>query len=371
MKLFKKLLAMGLCAALVLSMVGCHKKNETALTIDGVKITSALYLSALFECDTEARTKVDESKKSSSSSSSAAATSSETDYLAEKIDGQDYADYVKAQALQRCKEYAFYQKMIDGGKLKLTDEEISQANSTADYYWSYYSSYYEPNGVSKETYKKALLYSYYSNAYFKSIYGAGGEKEVDSATISKTLDEKYVLADVLTKTYEDGATDSTKAALKKTFEGYVTRLKKGEAFKKIYEEVNGAVTADASEGTEKPQDSLAQTLGASDTSNASEDFDTVKAMKLGEVKLIENTSGLTIYVRKDILADKYYLNTMTDSVLYLLKQEEFEKTVKEKTANLKVEENGFAMGQLKVKNLEYPSQQQGTTDAAATTTTEQ
>ena len=67
MKLFKKLLAMGLCAALVLSMVGCHKKNETALTIDGVKITSALYLSALFECDTEARTKVDESKKSSSS----------------------------------------------------------------------------------------------------------------------------------------------------------------------------------------------------------------------------------------------------------------------------------------------------------------
>ena len=179
------------------------------------------------------------------------------------------------------------------------------------------------------------------------------------------------MADVLTKTYEDGATDSTKAALKKTFEGYVTRLKKGEAFKKIYEEVNGAVTADTSEGTEKPQDSLAQTLGASDTSNASEDFDTVKAMKLGEVKLIENTYGLTIYVRKDILADKYYLNTMTDSVLYLLKQEEFEKTVKEKTANLKVEENGFAMGQLKVKNLEYPSQQQGTTDAAATTTTEQ
>ena len=58
-------------------------------------------------------------------------------------------------------------------------------------------------------------------------------------------------------------------------------------------------------------------------------------------------------------------------MLYLLKQEEFEKTVKEKTANLKVEENGFAMGQLKVKNLEYPSQQQGTTDAAATTTTEQ
>ena len=71
MKLFKKLLAMGLCAVLVLSMVGCHKKNETALTIDGVKITSALYLSALFECDTEARTKVDESKKSSSSSAAA------------------------------------------------------------------------------------------------------------------------------------------------------------------------------------------------------------------------------------------------------------------------------------------------------------
>lgn len=365
MKFFKKVLAMGLCAALTLSMVGCHQKNETALTINGINISSALYLSALFECDNEARAKVDETKQSSSSSS-AAATSSETDYLSEKIDGQDYSDYVKAQALQRCKEYAFYQKMIDEGKLKLSDEEATQAASTADYYWSYYSSYYEPNGVSKETYKKALLYSYYSNAYFKSIYGEGGEKAVDSATISKTLDEKYVLANVLTKTYDSDAADSTKAALKKTFEGYVTRLQKGESFKTVYEEVNGAGDSNTAEGTEKPQDALAQTLGASDTGNASEDFDTVKAMKLGEVKLIENSTGLTIYVRKDILADKYYLNTMTDSVLYLLKQDEFEKTVKEQTADLTVEEHGFAMRRLKVKNLEYPSQQQGTADSGTT-----
>lgn len=351
MKFFKKMLALTACASMVLTMSACHEKNETALTIDGIKITSALYASALFECDSEARSKVDEANSSSTSSD----TSSETDYYSEQIDGVNYVDYVKQQAIQRCKEYAFLQKMIDAGTLKLTDEEAAEAKTAAEYYWSYYSSYYEPNGVAESTYTKTLTYSYYSNAYFMSLYDEGGEKAVDSATISKTLNEKFVLVNVLTKTYDDDATDSTKAALKTTFQGYVDRLNKGESFKTIYEEVNGTTEeSTTTTETEQPQDSLAQVLGDEDTDYANDDFDVVKEMAVGDVKLIETTSGLTIYVRKDISADKYYLNNMHDSILYLLKQEEFENNLKEQTDALKVEENSFATNRFKVKKLVYP-----------------
>lgn len=376
MKVFKKLIAVVCALTLVATLTACHKKDEVALTIDGVNITSALYLNALLESDMEARSKVDEQLASSEESEQTA----EVDYFAQKIDGKNFETYVKSEAINRCRQYAFYQKLIDAKTITLTDDEIAEAKSYADMYWSYYgyNTVFEANGISLDTYKKAFVYTYYANENFMRIYGKDGEKAVDAETIKKTMGEKYILVHTLTKTYDENAKDEDKAAARDSYQKYITRLEKGEDFKTIYEELNPTekdeteidlseledtsssdAQTDGPEG-DKPLDEYATIIGDEDTNNyASDDFKTVDAMKVGEVKLVENSdkTGFTVYQKLDINADPYYLKTLNDAILVVLKQEEYDKMVEEEAAKLTVEEHKFALNRFKVKNIKYPTAQ--------------
>ena len=70
MKALKKLLALTLAIFMILSVAACHPKDEVAITVGDVEITSALYMYALLEADSAARSKVDSEIAASSSSSS-------------------------------------------------------------------------------------------------------------------------------------------------------------------------------------------------------------------------------------------------------------------------------------------------------------
>lgn len=368
MKIFKKFVAVLGMISILLSLTACHKKDEIALSVDGVDITSALYMNALIECDLEARQRIDEENESSTG---------DIDYFAQKLDNMTYTDYVKSKAIDRCKEYAFYQKQADKKVISLTDEEKSEAEYYATTYWSYYgyNTLFEPNGVSLETYKKANVYTYYSNKYFMYLYDEGGSKEVSKDDIKKTMNDKYILVYALSETYDEDATDEEKSTLKNKYQAYADRLAKGEDFAVIYEEINGkeddTTGIDVSEletGSEseksdgettenlKPKDDKATIIGDEDTNYSSSDYDTVDEMKVGEVKLIENEdkTGFTVYKKLDINSDEYYLTQLKDEILYTLKQKEFDTLISSETDLLKAEENKYAINRFKVKKIVYP-----------------
>lgn len=364
MKIFKKIVSAALTVAMLLTLSACHGKDEVAVTIDGRDIKSALYLNALIDCDSEARSRVDEetaAETEKNETSEESETSEETDYYSKTLDGLSFAEYVKTKAIERCKEYVFYQKLVDDKVISLTDDEKSEAEYSAEYYWTNYgySYLYEANGVSLETYKNAFLYSYYSNAYFKSLYGEGGEKEVAKKDIKAHMLDNYALAYTLSATYEDDSTDEEKEALKTKLEGYAKRLKDGEEFEKIYMEFNGLTEKDHTH-TEKedgPKDEHATLLADKDSDSqfASEDFDEVYEMKVGNTKIIESEdgTGLTLYMRLDINSDAYYLTYLTDTILYELKEKEFDDFVAGKTEKYTVEENGFAINRFDVEDIDY------------------
>ena len=364
MKIFKKIVSAALTVAMLLTLSACHGKDEVAVTIDGRDIKSALYLNALIDCDSEARSRVDEetaAETEKNETSEESETSEETDYYSKTLDGLSFAEYVKTKAIERCKEYVFYQKLVDDKVISLTDDEKSEAEYSAEYYWTNYgySYLYEANGVSLETYKNAFLYSYYSNAYFKSLYGEGGEKEVAKKDIKAHMLDNYALAYTLSATYEDDSTDEEKEALKTKLEGYAKRLKDGEEFEKIYMEFNGLTEKDHTH-TEKedgPKDEHATLLADKDSDSqfASEDFDEVYEMKVGNTKIIESEdgTGLTLYMRLDINSDAYYLTYLTDTILYELKEKEFDDFVAGKTEKYTVEENGFAIDRFDVEDIDY------------------
>ena len=78
-------------------------------------------------------------------------------------------------------------------------------------------------------------------------------------------------------------------------------------------------------------------------------------MKVGNTKIIESEdgTGLTLYMRLDINSDSYYLTYLTDTILYELKEEEFDDFVSGKTEKYTVEENSFAINRFDVEDIDY------------------
>jgi len=381
MKTLKKVLAMCLAVILVLSFAGCHQKNEVAVKAGDDTFTSAFYMCALINADMAARTKIDEAKaaekESTTSSATSSTTSTATDYFAEKIDGKDYETYVKDAALQTLRRFTYVKRMCDENKLTISDQEKNNSFTMTEYYWNYYgyASLFEANGVSLNTYKEYTLYGLYEEKYFNFIYGEGGDKAVSETDIKNFLYGNYAIADILSASVAS-KTDSEKALVQTDFEKYKTRLENGETFEKIYKEYNNikedtttsttssaasSATASTTSGSEEnktltPKDSYAQVVGNEETSYSSKQYETIKAMKTGEVKFVKDDENgyYYLFVKGDITTDPYYLENLKSTVLNDMKFEEFDAAVKVETAKVELTTVAFAINQFKVKKIKYP-----------------
>lgn len=370
MKMMKKLIAVLLIAVMALSFCACHKKDEIAVKIGDVEFTSAYYMCALVNADSEAQSKVQESLSEEESQST------DIDYYSKKIDDTDYVTWVKNRALESLKEIAAYKTLCKDNKVTLPAEEQTYIDQYVEYYWSNYgyAALFEPNGVSKATFAKYTADASYSSLYFDHLYAKDGKKEISAEEMNKAIADNFVLADSISTTFtnDEGKemTEDEIKSLKEKFNGYVTALKDGtKTFEAVYHEFNGTKesddtanetttenTNDSAEEKVKPINRHASVLGAEETDYANGDYKTVKDMAVGEVKLIEvkDNGGLKIYIKRDLAADKYYTEQIDSSVRHFLKDDEFEKTIADYVKELETEVNNYAVNQFKVKKIVYP-----------------
>ncbi|MBR3593253.1 MAG: hypothetical protein IKL44_01125 [Clostridia bacterium] len=379
MNILKKVAALLLVGIMVFSFAACHEKDETAVTVKyGDKtetFTSAMYLCALMNADSEASSKVQEILADKD-----VKNEDITDKLfySQKIDNKDYYTWVKDRAKELITEYAAYKFLCADAKVEPDKDDVASIESYVDYYWNYgYSSLFEPNGVSYDTYKHMSMNAAYNQAYFNSLYAEGGTKAVAESEILKTMDEKFVIANVIEVSTAD-LKDDKKAEAKKKLEGYAARLKKGTKFEVIYKEHNNikddatsskvsstasasSVVSDTSSGAtsseaEKeltPKDAYASLLGAEGTDYETSYFKTVKDMKVGAVQVIEDKENklYVLVVRGDMMGDEYWTENMTPAVLQMLKGDEFDKAVAEFVKKLEVKIDKDAVKPFDVKDL--------------------
>ena len=372
MKNFKGMTALILVLLMVLSFAGCHKKNEIAVTIGDVEFTSAYYMCALINADSEAKSKVQEalSEKEGEEESTDTSTQEDIDYYAEKIDDKDFVTWVEDKAMDTLKEIAAYKTLCKEAKVEPKEEDIQNAEYYASMYWSSYgySAYFEPNGVGQATYTSYMTDSYYAESYFEHLYGEDGEKAIASDEVLEKMYNNFLIADVLDATFTSEDTDDTKAALKTKLEGYVTDLKDGKkTFEQVYNEYNGITeeteteetTEETTEESDEPQpkDELATILGAKDTAYESDQYDTVKEMKVGDIKLIEleDQSGYKLVIKQDIKADEYYADNLDMITRHLIADEEYKDYIADYAKKLNTDVNNYAVKQFKVKNIIEPS----------------
>ena len=365
MKILKKIIALTLCALMLLSFSGCHKKNELAVTVGDVEFTSAYYMCALINADMEARSLVE---------AEATANQKEKgiDYYSTQLDDKDYVDWVEEKTFENLKAIAAYKILCKENKIELAEEEKTYNEQYADFYWTNYgyASLYEANGVSKETFIKYLSDSAYASLYFDHLYGKGGAKEVPADEINKTMSERFILVDNIGATFnkDDGTqmTNDEIAALKTKFQDYATAIQKGtKTFEQVYHEHNGTKesedTANDTSDTDalKPINRHALIIGDKDSGYESDDFETVKAMALNEAKYTEvkDNGGVNVYVKRDLAADKYYIEQLDSTIRHLLKDEEYNKEIEEYAKKLELKKVDYAVKQFKVKKIVYPETQ--------------
>ena len=355
MKNIKRVFALALVLVTALAVAACHPKNEVAVKIGDFEFTSAYYMCALINADSEAKSKVQEGLSEDESSE-------DVDYYSKKIDDKDFVTWVEDTAMDSLKEIAAYKTLCKENKLEISEEDAANAESYASYYWSSYgySSYFEPNGVGQSTYTQYMKDSYYSSLYFEHLYGKEGEKEIAADTVKTKMYENFIIADLIQASFSSKSDDEI-TELKEKLNGYLTDLQKGKkTFEEVYKEYNGT-TEETEEETEsdepQPKDKYASILGAEDTVYASDQYEAVKAMATGEVKLIEldDNAGLVLAVKQDITADSYYLDTLDMTTRHLIADEEFEKDIKEYAAKMDCDVNNYAVKQFKVKKIKEPS----------------
>lgn len=404
MTMLKRVAAVLLALATLLTFAACRTKDEAAFTFsngtDNVKIKTALYMCYLIDAtgdfQSEYDTQAAETTEASEETTTAAATT--VDYQKATVkdeDGNavDYVDWVKAKAKEYCAEHAYYELEFDRLGLEINDETAEALDYYASYYWDQYSlaTYYEPNGVTYNTYLE-----YYTNSNYKKYavydfyYGEKSEDttETDSDVseeikalegslrpaddkITKALKENFVLVDHVSISFsytdEDSGetvdlTDDEKADAMDTLKKYADRINAGESFADIYEEYcdeNGIEPSETSLDDSvdaTPLDKYSTVLKSADANNgtASDNYDLAAECEVGKAVVKEEDSAYHLFYRFDITKDPYYSEYCKDAAIEVLCLDEFESNSADKAAELDCNVNSSAIRYYSPKKIVEP-----------------
>ena len=114
MNCFKKAIAAVSVMLIALTAAACHPKDEVAVTVGDVKFTSAYYMCALINADSQAKSKVKESLSDDESST-------DVDYYSKKVEDKDFVKWVEDTALDTLKKIAAYKTLCKENKLEIPE----------------------------------------------------------------------------------------------------------------------------------------------------------------------------------------------------------------------------------------------------------
>ena len=372
MNIIKKIVAVVLVLVFTLTVAGCHQKDEIAVTIGDHEFTSAYYMCALINAYSDGQTVVYEGL--SDKEKDKVNSGEQIDYLSKKINDKKFEEWVKDRAIEILKEVAYIKDMCKENKVVLDEDTQATSEYYASAIWQTISTYFEPNGVSKDTFTKyfvdgassdltdyVLYYSIglstpndYEELYFQHLYGEDGEKEISAKDVKKELYENYLIADVIEVTFENNESDEERAKIKKQLKSYKKKLESGDmTFEEVYADYYAEKDHEHEETEDGPKDPHAQIIDS-----GSSYYSDLKKMKTDEVKFIadEYDTSYALVVKKNIKSDKYYLKTLDMSIRHTLKDAEFNTSFTEAAKKLKADINDYATDRFEVEDIILPEQ---------------
>lgn len=359
MKAIKKITALMLALAMILSLSGCYNKDLTWAAKDGDNTAAiGIYLYYLYVAYDNAADLVD----------------SDTEVLKATIDGESAETWIRNKAMNYLQSYLWVNDKIKEYNLDLTEDEKTSAEQTTSYLISYYMTGFDDLGISQDSFNKA--YSEY-NIMFKKLfdyyYNEGGEFAIDKDELKESfVKDKYsfqYMYGSLTTTDDDGNTtdisDEEKEALTADFESYKKKVETGyQTLEYCSQEYQIEINSDSA-----PYVSVDSTDFVGE-SYPNELVAAVKEMDNNTLKLFEADGKLVLLQKNDINTafDTAYASSSDRlSMMLDLKSDEFNSYILEQAAAEKsdIEINEAAIKSCKLKSLVTDSNKNGSSSASS------
>lgn len=362
MSIFKKIALMAFSLSVIFSFSACAD-TSWALKANGENINAGIYIYYTILAYNQAQSKLDAaaSANSSSSSSSSSAkttqTTAETKFFEASIDGKDVKTWIKDTATESVEDFIAVEKKFDELGLSLSDEQKNAINQALDYSWSQNSKFFEKNGIGKDSLKQIIRNNYKRDMVFDSYYAKGGSEEVPQDEINKYYNENNARVKYIAIQLKDGEGNLFKSADKaKAMEmakDYQSRATK-ENFDDLIKEYNdyyAKVVAEAKKDSSSSSSSSSSESSSSSTSSETEEKDPYanehilqkggsipskdvcneifEKCKVGETTIIEDDEVYYVVQRLDLLERTDLLESNYESILYELKEDDFNQKMKE------------------------------------------
>ena len=263
-----------------------------------------------------------------------------------ELDGMPVSDWMVQRAEKSVREYYAVQNKMRELGLSLSQSDVDSALASAASAVQATPEFYKKNGIAESSLALMLQNEYAVHQLFHALYEEGGEFEVGQEELKSYFDQKYSKIKMMyflkadeSDLSEEEAADSEQAAklveeknqaLRQKAEGYLTRLKAGEAIEDLHTEYEKEVAKESVEGTDdavpeveptKPGD-LDMIVSESQSSYYGEPlvraaFDTA----LGDAVLTEDDHFFFLVQRVDILEDPADLEKYEESLLHEMRYE--------------------------------------------------
>lgn len=340
----KKWIALLLGAVMAVGMTGCVGNLYTKVaTIDGMEISSGMYLMLQHAVYAEARGLVEDQSKS---------------VFKQKIDGQSAADWIKKKTEVACLEYVAVQRLSREARLIQT-EEAQEFVNTATSSWSSIAQYYADNGIAYDSYLRYLNNEQTRAQLLQHLYAEGGALAVPDEELRAEYEEEYARIETYSIFFTTSDGDDRKDQVQQVVDEAVAAGNSGDlAFEKMVEEYGAKAYAltDREFDLEKVMQSVRDRYVAYDGSDeltgvTEEVLAEMKALPVGGYGYYDVGTSAVVYKKVETFTDDEAFMLMRESIVKDIKTDEFEAYLESVYSTYEVDWVFGARGYLSPKKI--------------------
>lgn len=348
MKMYKRMLALGLAVGLLLaSLAGCSKEDTSWIAQYGEEtVPVGVYMVEMMMGYNDAATQLPGSE----------------DILKESIGETPAAQYISDFAKTECAKLLTIRGEFADRGLSLSAEEWDQSVAYTDYLYSVGESFYSANGVAKESVQYINDTTMMSLAIFNSIYGEGGEKEVPRADLEKEFANAYTRSQYayipkIDMTSRAALSEEDLAAAKEKAEAYLARAKAGEKLPDLYLEAVSELDPNAA--AERMEDSYYDIFLEMNAGYFPPAYETaVAAAADNEVVLTEDDYYYYLIKKLPLMqGDPDTVEEHLSGILQTMKYDEYNDTITQWSQDIEVRYNTAALAAYTPSKLKMTAEQ--------------
>lgn len=324
MKVSQKLLAAFLSAAMCVGLAACHTGQDTkwVAKIGEETVPAGVYLYMLHENYYSVTGELTDEEGNQLKNP-----------LKEQIDGVSASQKITEAARKDLNEYLAIDQKAAEMNVDASEEDKTQIDAMVESYWEYIGDTYAQNGVSKDSYRLAMLNNAKRTALFNAIYGEGGADPVPETELrdkyTKDVAKVIMISRDLSTDEDAAAKEEADKTARDAMGQYYKELQDGMDMEDVYYQAQRESAQDP-ESVTKPEPGQSFTFVIRDSSTLDQKvLDAIFAAENGKPVQVETDTSLYLFVRYDANENPEDFTSRKEALTRMLREDTFDKQVEE------------------------------------------